>query len=295
MSHRAHHRGYVVSALALTAALTAGCSPFGSSSSGAPSPAAKTTSAGPTPVRTTAATKALAAGAAKLNASGSAAIDGTIVTKPVGVGAKVTLHFAGKERWSPSQAADLTLTGVHVGDATVGTARMLVTSQAVYLKLPLLSSVLHKDWAKISYKSSTSFGGVDLGPFAGQAQQLQPGQYLSMLASSANVKPTDKLTIDGVSTRHYTGTVDLQKALASVPDVPEVWSKLATSDGLRAAHIDAWLDSANRPRRIVMTLGSAVVSLTVTLHLSNFGVKVSVTPPASGKTLDLTHGLLGLG
>jgi hypothetical protein len=290
-------RRYAVPTLALAALAATGCGPLGSSSASSTSPSTVKSSAStsPVPVKATAADKALTAGAAKLSAAGSAKVDGTIVTKPAGVGAKLTLHFAGKERWTPSQAADLTLTGVHVGDATVGTARMLATSQAVYLKLPMLSSVLHKQWAKISFKDTTSFGGVDLGQFAGQAQQLQPGQYLSMLATSANVKAVGKATIDGVSTNHYKGTVDLQKALASLPNVPEIWTKLATSEGLKAVHIDAWIDAGHRPRRVTMTLASAALSLTVNLHLSSYGVKVTVTPPASSQTLDLTHGLLGLG
>ncbi|MDX6255676.1 MAG: hypothetical protein QOJ11_2010 [Frankiales bacterium] len=288
------NRRYAVPAL-LLAACTAVTGCGGASATSSP-PAASRTSASTSaaPVKVTAANKALTAGAAKLAAAGSAKVDGTIVTKPTGVGAALTLHFAGKERWSPSQAADLTLTGVHVAGTAVGTARMLVTDQAIYVKLPMLSSLLHKPWAKISFKDSTSIGGVDLGQFAGQAQQLQPVQYLSMLASSANVKPVGKpVTIDGVSTRHYTGTVDLQKALAALPHVSEVWSKLATSEGLKAVHLDAWLDSANRPRKLTMTLSSAALSLTVNLHLSSYGVKVVLTTPPSGQTLDLTKGLLG--
>ena len=291
-------RRYAVPAALVVALTASACGPFGSSgaaSSATPSATSTSASTSAAPAKVTAADKALTAGAAKLSAAGSAKVDGTIVTKPAGVGAKLTLHFAGAERWSPSQAGTLTLTGVHVGDATVGTATMLVTTDAVYLKLPMLSSVLHKTWAKISFKSSTSFGGIDLGQFAGQAQQLQPGQYLSMLASSTNVKAVGKATIDGVSTSHYTGTVDLQKALATLPDVPEIWTKLATSQGLKAVHIDAWIDAGHRPRKLVMTLASTAVSLTVNLHLSSYGVKVTVTPPASSQTLDLTHGLLGLG
>jgi hypothetical protein len=248
------------------------------------------------PARVTTARTALTAGAARLTAAGSAKVDGTIVTRPTGAGAQVTLHFAGKERWSPSQAGDLTLTGVHVGDAAVGTVRMLTTSKAVYLKLPLiaaLSPAPHKDWAKISFNNATSFGGLDLGQYAGRAQQLQPRQYLAILATSANVAAVGTLTIDGVQTRHYRGTVDLQKALASLSDVPEVWTRLASSQGLKTLHVDAWLDAGNRPRRITMTAGSALLTITVTLHLSAYGVPVQVTLPSADRTLDLTHGLLG--
>jgi hypothetical protein len=289
------NRRYAVPALLLTACTgLSGCGVLGSSASSPSAPSPATTTASTSAPKVTAANRALAAGAAKLAAAGSAKVDGTIVTKPTGVGAALTLHFAGKERWSPSQAADLTLSGVHVGDTSVGTVRMLVTSQAIYLDVPMLSSVLHKQWAKISFSNATSFGGVDLGQFAGQAQQLQPVQYLSMLASSANVKPVgNPVTIDGVSTRHYTGTVDLQKALGTLPHVSEVWSKLATSPGLKAVHLDAWLDAANRPRKLTMTLSSTALSLTVNLHLSSYGVKVAVATPPSGQTLDLTKGLLG--
>jgi hypothetical protein len=168
-----------------------------------------------------------------------------------------------------------------------------VTPKAVYLKLPLLSQVAHKDWARISFSDATSFGGLDLGQYAGRARQLQPQQYLALLASSAKVRPAGTATIDGVVTRHYTGSVDLRSALASVPDAAAGWSRLAAGEGLRSAHLDAWLDAANRPRKLAMSVGSAVLTVTVTLHLSGFGAAVQVTPPTAGHTLDLTHGLLG--
>jgi hypothetical protein len=170
---------------------------------------------------------------------------------------------------------------------------VLVTSTAVYLQLPSLASLLHKQWAKISLTGASSVGGADLGQFAGQAQQVAPGQYLRLLTQSVNVKALGTATIDGVLTRHYAGSVDLQKALAALPQVPEIWTKLATSEGIKAVHVNAWIDAANRPRRITLALASSTVSLTVALHLSSYGVKVTVTPPPAAETVDLTKGLLG--
>ena len=275
--------------------LVSGCGPLGGSKAtlGATTSAPVTTAASTTsaaPVKVTGATKAIAAASAKVDAAGSAKVDGTIVT--TSLGATVTVPFAGKERWSPSEAASLVVSGVQVSGVSVGKATVLVLSQALYLKLPSLASLLHKQWAKISVKGATSVGGADLGQYAGQAQQLQPGQYLRLLSSSVNVKAVGTATIDGVATRHYAGSVDLQKALASLPDVPEIWSKLATSQGIKAVHVNVWLDAGDRPRRITLALASTAVQMTVSLHLSSFGVKVSVTPPAKAETLDLTQGLL---
>ena len=188
---------------------------------GPTAPAAATTSA-PTkttaPVKATAASKAIAAASAKVDAAGSAKVDGTFVTK--GAGVALTVPFAGKERWSPSEAASVVVSGLKVAGTSVGRTTVLVTDKTVYLKLPSLASVLHKQWAKISLKGPTSVGGADLGQYANQAQQLQPGQYLRLLTTSVNVKAVGTATIDGVATKHYSGSVDLQKALAQLPNVP---------------------------------------------------------------------------
>ena len=256
-------------------------------------PAAATTSAPAktaAPVKATAASKAIAAASAKIDAAGSAKVDGTFVTK--GAGVALTVPFAGKERWSPSEAASVVVSGLKVAGTSVGRTTVLVTDKTVYLKLPSLASVLHKQWAKISLKGPTSVGGADLGQYANQAQQLQPGQYLRLLTTSVNVKAVGTATIDGVATKHYSGSVDLQKALAQLPNVPEIWTKLATSEGIKAVHINVWLDASQRPRKITLALASSTVSLTASLHLSSFGVKVTVTPPAKAQTLDLTKGLL---
>lgn len=297
-----------MSLAAAAALLVSGCAALGStnaSSTNASSTtltgagkvaAVATGSAHPVTAAGRAADKALAAGASKVDQAGSAKVDGTITTTATSNGsAKLAVTFSGAERWSPTVAGTLDLTGVQLGGASVGHVTMLVTDKAIYLKLPTLSSVLHKQWAKIGFDDTTSIAGLDLGQFAGQAQQLQPGPYLQLLTSSVNVKAIGTATVDGVATRHYAGSVDLQQALSALPNVPPVWAKLATSQGIKAVHINAWIDAADRPRRVTLTLASSVLSVTVDLHLSDYGVAVSVTPPAKGETIDLTHGLLGLG
>ncbi|BEP12502.1 lipoprotein [Acidothermaceae bacterium B102] len=280
--------------VAVLSALLAGCGPLGPAKTAltTTAPVAATTTLAPTaPVKVTAASKVISAASAKVDASGSAKVDGTIVTKSLG--ATVTVPFAGKERWSPSEAASLVVSGVQVSGVSVGKVTVRVTGQAVYLELPSLASLLHKQWAKISLTGASSIGGADLGQFAGQAQQAAPGQYLRLLTQSVNVKALGTATIDGVLTRHYAGSVDLQKALAALPQVPEIWSKLATSEGIKAVHVNAWIDAGDRPRRITLALASSTVSLTVSLHLSSYGVKVTVIAPPAAETVDLTKGLLG--
>jgi hypothetical protein len=291
-------RTVAVVAAAAACAAVSGCGPLGSAASagsaGSSAAASVThTVAAAATVKTgsSAADKVVAAASAKVDAAGSAMVDGTIVTKSVG--ATVTVPFAGKERWSPSEAASLVVSGAQVGGVSAGKVTVLVTSKAVYLKLPALASVLHKQWAEISFSGTTTFAGADLGQFAGQAQQLQPGQYLKLLTTSVNVKAVGSATIDGVATKHYAGSVDLQKALTALPQVPPVWSKLATAQGIKAVHINAWIDAKDRPRKITLALASSTVSLTVNLHVSDYGIKVAVTAPPAAQTLDLTKGLLG--
>jgi hypothetical protein len=292
--------------LAAAGVLVSGCGVLGSSgtSSATGTKAAAATRPGQveagipesaTPKATTAPTKAgraLAADAASVSGSGSAAVTASIVTSTT-VGGKFTVGLVGKERWQPTVAGALTMTGVSVGGTSVGKATMLLNGSALYVKLPGLSSVLHKQWAKLSLTEATKAAGVDLSQFSTQAAQLQPGTYLDVLSRSASVKAVGKATVDGVSTEHYAGSVDLAKALSQLPNVPAMWTKLATAQGVKTVHVDAWIDAQHHPRKVLASFGSTTGTVTVTLHLKDYGVKVAVTPPPASQTIDLTKGLLG--
>ena len=161
---------------------------------------------------------------------------------------------------------------------------MLMTPKAMYLKMPALSAQTHKPWAELSFAELKKSSGVDFSQLTQQAQQMQPTQYLQMLSASGDITLVGTAKVDGVQTQHFAGTVDPAKALAALsPQARAAWAKL----GAGSEHLDVWVDSAGRPRRVTVSVTTASLATTTDLHLSSYGTKVSVTPPPASQTADL--------
>lgn len=226
----------------------------------------------------------LAAAVHKVNTEHSAKVWGTVTTKVAGQ--RISLKLAGVERWSPTIAATMTMSGMSVGGVSMGTIKMIMTPKAMYMNMPALTAQTHKRWAELSYAALKKSSGVDIGQLTRQAQQMQPAQYLQMLTVSGNVKLVGTEKVDGVTTAHYAGSVDPAKALEAVsPQARAAWASLAPGGGIEK--VGVWVDHAGRPRRVTAAVTTSVLTMAMDLHLSSYGIAVSVTPPPANQTVDL--------
>lgn len=239
----------------------------------------------------------LSAAVRKVDVAGTARIDATIATSVAG--AHVSVKLSGVEQWKPTLAARLTMSGLAIAGQSVGAIKMIMTPKAIYMDMPLLTRQTHKTWAELSFAALKQSSGVDVGQLSQQAQQLEPGQYVAMLTRSGNVTLVGSAKVDGVATQHYSGTVDVGKAVAALsPQLRSAWAKLSAA-GASTERVDVWVDAQGRPRLVKVAIGSSAstasaastagLTMSVTLHLSDYGLKVDVAAPPASQTVDLAN------
>jgi hypothetical protein len=158
--------------------------------------------------------------------------------------------------------------------ATTVTLQERVVDKVLYLQIPG-----QPGWSKISLAKLV---GTSLESSADPSSALQ---YLAGVGKDVTKVGTEK--VDGVSTTHYRGTIDIDAASAKLGGVLGERLKQSVAQlKLTAFPFDAYLDDEGRMRRLVQHQTFEVkgekASSETTLEFSDFGVKVAVAvPPAS--------------
>jgi hypothetical protein len=155
--------------------------------------------------------------------------------------------------------------------------------------------------------------GAATGSQLGGPGSMDPAAYAALFAGAVHVAERGTEEIGGVTTTHYVGTIDLEKAIGGIG---EVIGKDAGKDlvaqlrqamdqlgglGLDRIPFEAWIDGAGRLRRerITMDLGSMIpgagdASMEMTADFSAFGEPVHIQIPAPSEVTDMTDAMSGL-
>jgi len=164
----------------------------------------------------------------------------------------------------------------------------------VYVDAPFLSSRLPggATWVKLDLtKAGTSIGG-NLGQLTAPATQ-NPAQLLDVLRQIGQVDVVGTETIDGVSTTHYHGTIDLAKAAAKAGRGAQAALGALIAQGAPGeVPVDVWIGDDGLVRQFKlsygMTAGGTPLSLALTFGIGDYGTDVSVTPPPADQVFDVT-------
>jgi hypothetical protein len=190
-----------------------------------------------------------------------------------------------KVRTVPSLGIELDLTKMSTGGQTLpGGIREILTSKALYMKVPGLGAQTGKPWIKISMgqlNSRTNNAFANLGQ---QIKQQDPLSAAQMLGASKDVKAEGKATVGGVPTTHYHGTFSYQEAISMLPpNMRKLERKFAATLTPGKIVFDAWVDAQNHPRKIVESYDmTSLGHITITVRFTSFNQPVSIkAPPAS--------------
>jgi hypothetical protein len=135
-----------------------------------------------------------------------------------------------------------------------------------------------KHWLKYAYDDlKTLGGGADL---ADQMRSTTPNQSVRLLLDSDDVRALGRETVDGQSTTHYTGTVDVQ----NVTDT-ELRRRLQDAE-VTAETVDIWVNEKNLLVKKIEKTSTANGRVTQTAHYSDYGVQVAVRKPPAADTED---------
>jgi hypothetical protein len=217
----------------------------------------------------------------------SAALSSTTTVKTMTFTALLTTgsqagHMSGSIGLGTPLRADLMVqvAGQSVEERIIGTT--------IYIKIPALAKKLGKPWASVNMAAIGKAAGLNLAQLLQQVQQANPGQNLDMLSKSAHITLVGPATIDGASTTHYAGTVDLAAALSRFSPQLQVQIKTLTAKlGIKSVHIDLWLTPSHLPKRITQTYTSTLGPESIQVDYTSFNQPITVQAPPANQTVNL--------
>jgi hypothetical protein len=170
------------------------------------------------------------------------------------------------------------------------------SSPVLYLQLPALDKSLDgKTWLEADLGALGQRFGVSVSQLLQLASSEDPTKALQMLQSIGSVSKTGAATIGGIQTTEYSGIIDVQKAAVALGPGA---SKLPAQSKITTVPVDVWIGSDGLVRQLHSTLSTSLHGMPsvtdITLDLSDFGTRATITPPPADQTLDIDQ-LKGIG
>lgn len=164
----------------------------------------------------------------------------------------------------------------------------IVTSDAIYMKIPVLAEKTGKPWMKISFSALKGQTGMDVGSAMRSAQQADPTTNVKMLTASKDVRKVGTESVEGVSTTHYQGTYQVADGLAKLdPKTRESTQKALEQQGLKAMNFDLWVDGRQLPRKMVMkTAPGSQMQMSTEVTYRDYNKPVHITEPPASQVTD---------
>jgi hypothetical protein len=193
-----------------------------------------------------------------------------------------------------------------------GEMQILMDDGVVYMRSPLFEDVgtdwISMDPSKMDPAAASQFGGFGMGT-------TDPSAYIGLFAGVFDVKASGEQELDGVSTTHYVGTIDLQKVLKGFTDVVGKDVDAATKKQLRTAveqfrslgidetlPFEIWIGEDGLPRRQRISMdfgdllpGAEEASMDMTVDFSDYGKPVEIEVPRRSEVTDMTDAMAGAG
>ena len=152
-----------------------------------------------------------------------------------------------------------------------------------------------KTWLKIDVGKLAKKEGVDLERLM-QAESGDPTKMFDVLRRAAAPTRVGEEAVGGVSTTHYSATVDLRRFAALEPDekTRESLQRAIGMSGVSSYPVDVWIDGKGYLRRMRATIVEAppdapgtISTMSVTEELSDFDAPAQVSLPPAADVADI--------
>jgi hypothetical protein len=235
-----------------------------------------------------AATKTDQADSAKVDASTQASGVSTTMTGAMdwssgGTTGDFTMKMGG------SQAAALKQLG------SDGNIQALYTPDAMYMNMGpgMAKSDGGKPWVKYDYDTMAKTMGASGSALKEEMQNNNPTLSVKMLIASGAVTSVGSESVRGVTAKHYAGTVKVSQLLGAQSGLDAKTSgqlqTMLKQQGITTEHIDVWVNGQGLLVKQVEKATATSGAINSTAYYSDYGVKVSVTPPPAGQTMDVAQ------
>ncbi|MFF5258937.1 hypothetical protein ACFY4C_08310 [Actinomadura viridis] len=192
-------------------------------------------------------------------------------------------------RLRPEVAMKMKVDPMTVGGRNIPGYEARLIGPTMYMNMPALAAANGgKPWSRISLNDvGGQAGGLDLGKMLDQAKQQSPAEQTRMFTASKDVREVGTETVGGVKTRHFTGTVTPQEALAKLdPENRKVMEGLFQQIGGKAYNFDLWVGDDDLPRKVITTMDTSMGQVTSTAIYSDYGKPVNVVAPPEAEVGD---------
>ncbi|HEX6451498.1 MAG TPA: hypothetical protein VF060_18790 [Trebonia sp.] len=255
---------------AIVAVGAAGCSSGGSSSS---SPATKVS-----------AMQELAATVKKMNDTQQVKTYVASLALQVGgiPGSSGDFSMAGtiESQRQPSPLAEFDASSFQMSGQSVGSMTEIVTPKAAYMKMPMLSAELHKEWIELPF-SSLKRNGAGLSQLISQAQDTDPLSATQLLAGAKNARTVGTGTVGGVAVTELAGSEPINAGLAKLP------ASMRTSLGQEMEQLgvgqvtfQVWIDGQHDIRKAIVKEIGGTLNETMSFTVTGINQPVSISVPA---------------
>jgi LppX_LprAFG lipoprotein len=168
----------------------------------------------------------------------------------------------------------------------LGYATFVLDGSDMYMRIPLLRQTYRnlRPWVKIDLERLGRAAGADsFLQFGGGGDPTRTLQYLRGVGK---LHKEGGETVRGVSTTHYTGTIDLKKVKGG--------DRLAQTLGQRKLPVEVWVDDDGYIRRETwkeqLDVGNGKTDVKIAMELYDFGAPVFAEVPPARDVTDLTGG-----
>ncbi len=174
-----------------------------------------------------------------------------------------------------------------------GQLGMRLVDDVLYLKLPQ-GITPGKPWVKIDPNGDDPISKV-LGPSLRQLKQnSDPSQTLKQFEGAGVITAKAPEQLNGLSTTHYSITVDIRKAIRGLTD-PELKDMVekALPSGVDTFPLQLWLGQDNLPVRMIMVVPfenpstQAPGQVRISIDYSNWGKPVEIAAPPADEVGEL--------
>ena len=174
------------------------------------------------------------------------------------------------------------------------TIEVALDGKVFYMRVPLLAGVVSagKPWLKLDLEQLAKQKGADPSQLD-QLSHVDPTQALAYLRGAGEFNAAGQESVRRVETTHYTGIVDLRKALDNAPDEQrEQLEQLLEGSNITELPAEAWIDGDGYLRKLTLDFselpGAAGVSVSVAMELYGFGEDVDIDVPPDDEAMDLS-------
>jgi hypothetical protein len=184
----------------------------------------------------------------------------------------------------PSELAEFDASSLQSSGMNLGSMSTITTPSAIYLKMTMISALMHssKPWLELPVSELKSGGA--LSALISQAQSSNPLSDAQLLGGAKNVRTVGTSTIDGVAVTEIDGSEPATAAIAKLPaSLRTTLGQNIEKLGIGQIKFQAWVDGQHDFRKLIVNEVGSSLNETVEFTVNTINQPVNIAVPSAGQ------------